>query len=98
MENIENVAKYVLLMDKQLREKLLVKDGKVQNKKLWEYTHIKKQIDRRKNGDTFTVTDHIRAIVYILWSYCANGYGEICSLKNPKCQSCVAKQICKFTE
>lgn len=64
MENIENVAKYVLLMDKQLREKLLVKDGKVQNKKLWEYTHIKKQIDRRKNGDTFTVTDHIRAIVY----------------------------------
>ena len=64
MENIENVAKYVLLMDKQLREKLLVKDGKVQNKKLWEYTHIKKQIDRRKNGDTFTVTYHIRAIVY----------------------------------
>lgn len=64
MENIENVAKSVLLMDNQLREKLLVKDGKVQNKKLWEYTHIKKQIDRRKNGDTFTVTDHIRAIVY----------------------------------
>ena len=42
----------------------MVKDGKVQNKKLWEHTHIKKQIDRRKNGDTFTVTDHIRAMVY----------------------------------
>lgn len=64
MENIENVAKSVLLMDKQLRVELLVKDGKVQNKKLWEHTHIKKQIDRRKNGDTFTVTDHIRAMVY----------------------------------
>lgn len=64
MENIENVAKSVLLMDKQLREELLVKDGKVQNKKLWEHTHIKKQIDRRKSGDTFTVTDHIRAMVY----------------------------------
>lgn len=165
MENIENVAKSVLLMDKQLREELLVKDGKVQNKKLWEHTHIKKQIDRRKNGDTFTVTDHIRAkfaqlgealtaeylrnvgydiakpdrhicrilgsdilgcsdkkvvpiyeafdivaaianalekdtaeVDYILWSYCASGYGEICTLKNPKCQYCVAKQICKFTE
>ncbi len=64
MENIENVAKSVLLMDKQLREELLVKDGKVQNKKLWEHTHIKKQIDRRKSSDTFTVTDHIRAVVY----------------------------------
>lgn len=64
MENIENVAKSVLLMDKQLREELLVKDGKVQNKKLWEHTYIKKQIDRRKSGDIFTVTDHIRAMVY----------------------------------
>lgn len=64
MKNIENAAKFVLLMDKQLREELLVKDEKVQNKKLWEYTHIKKQIDRRKIDDTFIVADHIRAMVY----------------------------------
>lgn len=32
---------------------------------------------------------------YILWSYCADGYGEICTLKNPKCKTCKAKEICK---
>lgn len=31
---------------------------------------------------------------YILWSYCANGYGEICRSKNPKCDICVANKCC----
>ena len=31
---------------------------------------------------------------YILWSYCANGYGEICAIKNPKCDICVANNCC----
>jgi endonuclease III len=31
---------------------------------------------------------------YILWSYCADGYGAICTVKNPKCDKCVAKEIC----
>lgn len=31
---------------------------------------------------------------YILWSYCAKGYGEICTAKNPKCDICVANQFC----
>lgn len=31
---------------------------------------------------------------YILWSYCANGYGEICTSKNPKCKICVANKYC----
>ena len=31
---------------------------------------------------------------YILWSYCANGYGEICTAKNPKCAICVANACC----
>lgn len=64
MKNIEAVANAVLLMDKQLREELLIKDGIVQAKKLWENTYIKKQIDKRENGGTFTVSDHIRAMVY----------------------------------
>lgn len=34
-------------------------------------------------------------IDYILWSYCATSYGEICTLKNPKCSFCVAKEYCK---
>ena len=36
MKNIDKVANAVLLMDKQLREELLIKDGTVQAKKLWE--------------------------------------------------------------
>ena len=30
---------------------------------------------------------------YILWSYCAKGYGEICTA-NPKCEQCVVKGYC----
>lgn len=55
-------------MDKHLRDELLVKDGKQQKKKLWENTHIKHQIDRRDNGDTFSLSDHIRAMVYSMLS------------------------------
>ena len=32
---------------------------------------------------------------YILWAYCANGYGEICTVNNPKCEICKASSICK---
>lgn len=64
MNNIDKVSNAVLLMDKQLREELLIKDGTVQAKKLWENTYIKKQIDKREKGGIFTVQDHIRAMVY----------------------------------
>lgn len=32
---------------------------------------------------------------YILWSYCATRYGEICTSKNPKCSECVVISQCK---
>ena len=35
---------------------------------------------------------------YVLWSYCANGYGEICTAKNPKCAICVANNCCNHQE
>lgn len=31
----------------------------------------------------------------ILWSYCADGYGEICTVKEPKCKVCKAVKYCK---
>lgn len=37
----------------------------------------------------------IAEVDYILWSYCANGYGEICTVAKPKCDICVAKKYCK---
>lgn len=36
----------------------------------------------------------IAEVDYILWSYCANGYGEICTANKPKCDKCVANK-CK---
>ena len=33
-------------------------------------------------------------IDYILWAYCANKYGEICTAE-PKCGECTAKEFCK---
>ena len=32
---------------------------------------------------------------YILWSYCADGYGGICASKHPQYEICVAKDYCK---
>lgn len=32
---------------------------------------------------------------YILWAYCADGYGEICRKKNAKCEKCVARKYCE---
>lgn len=32
---------------------------------------------------------------YILWSYCADGYGEVCTKKEPRCGECVAREYCE---
>lgn len=37
----------------------------------------------------------VAEVDYILWSYCANGYGEICTVAKPKCDICVAKKYCE---
>lgn len=37
----------------------------------------------------------IAEVDYILWSYCANGYGEICTVNKPKCDKCVVREYCK---
>lgn len=33
-------------------------------------------------------------IDYLLWNYCAKGYGEICT-KKPKCEKCVINEFCQ---
>lgn len=58
-----------------------------------------------KNASPFDVIDFINnlkektnksaaEIDYILWSYCANGYGEICTQKNPQCKICKLQNYC----
>lgn len=34
-------------------------------------------------------------IDYIIWCYCADGFGEICTI-NPKCSKCVVKNYCNM--
>lgn len=38
---------------------------------------------------------HVAYVDYILWSYCATGYGEICTSKRPKCCQCVIRKYCR---
>lgn len=100
---IKNAAKAVLAMDSHLRNDLLKKDGKLQTKKLWENTFIKHQIDRRKQGGTFSIKDHIRAMVYsmlssgISWQRVESGIdndtGEIISIDEIFCQYDVEKLL-----
>lgn len=37
---------------------------------------------------------HIAEVDYILWSYCATGYGEICTAQRPMCWVCAASDFC----
>ncbi len=37
-------------------------------------------------------------IDYLLWNYSADGYGEICTTKNPKCSQCVIKEFCNYPQ
>lgn len=67
-KHMENVCKTVKQMDIQLRTNLLIVDGQVQEKKLWENTYIKHQIDRRHNNDIFSIGDHIQGMVYAMLS------------------------------
>lgn len=64
----ENIYRMIEQMDQHLRTELLKRDGKVQEEKLWENTYIKRQIDKRQNGGSFSVSDHIRAMVYAMLS------------------------------
>lgn len=66
--NICEIAEIVVQMDKQLRNDLFYKNDVIQEKKLWENTYIKHQIDKRNNGGIFTINDHIRALVYSMLS------------------------------
>lgn len=68
MEKTNNHANVIAAMDLHLRKSLLIQDGEIQIKKLWENTFIKHQIDRRNVGDKFYIQDHIRAMVYSMIS------------------------------
>ena len=46
------------------------------------------QASRRKRAE----------VDYILWSYCADGFGEICTANNPKCGQCTAKEYCAYDQ
>lgn len=60
-EAIAKTAESVEIMGKYLKTVL-------NGKKLWENTHVKKQIEKREQGEHFTISDHIRGMVYAMLS------------------------------
>ena len=55
--------------------------------------------------ETVTIVSEIAEVLgksaaevdYILWAYCATGYGEVCTLKGAKCSLCAVAPYCKTT-
>lgn len=96
MEKVEQIAKFVSQMDKQLRNELIAENDEEQVKELWENTYIKKQVDKRKRNGTFTLSDHIRGMVYSMltsgasWnrikSHIESDTGQIDIIDNIFCQ------------
>lgn len=68
MKNIKTAANAVLKMDYQLENESFIKNGSVQEKKLWEKTYIYNQILKRKRQEVFSLNDHIKAMVYSMLS------------------------------
>lgn len=67
MNTMREASKAVADMEKYLYT-LLVADREPQATKLWENTYIKHQIDKRRNSEHFSLSDHIRAMVYSMLS------------------------------
>lgn len=63
LKNFIHLSQAIEEMNVYLHETL-----KKSNKKLWENTYIKHQIDNRKNGHVFSLTEHIRGMVYAMLS------------------------------
>ena len=60
-DKIKNVSEVVQEMGKYLKEKM-------PENKQWDYAFAKTQIERRKSGKVFSLSDHIRAMVYSMLS------------------------------
>ena len=58
---IRKTTEIIDRMDRQLRRNL-------SEKQLFESSHIAKQIERREHGAVFSLTDHIRGVVYAMLS------------------------------
>ena len=58
---IEKTAEIIDRMGRQLRHNLA-------DNQLFKHTHIAKQIERREQGESFTLADHIRGMMYAMLS------------------------------
>ena len=63
MHDVRSISNVVELMDNYLCKEFLGDD-----KKLWENTYVKHQIDKRNRKEPFNLEDHIRGIVYSMLS------------------------------
>lgn len=40
----------------------------------------------------------VSEVSYLLWAFCAKGYGEICQVKHPMCDVCIVSRYCMESE
>lgn len=64
MKNFKKAVAFIEEANQRLQEEFRAHKPK----KLWENTHIKHQIDNREQGYSFSLNDHIRAMVYAMIS------------------------------
>lgn len=80
--DISRISEVVTDMDFYMRNSLLKRNGVIQSKKLWENTYIRHQIEKRKKNGEFSLSDHIRGMVYsmltsgISWERIESGIDE----------------------
>ena len=56
--DIDAVSDIIEHMDRQLRALYLKREGGFREKRLWNHTYVKHQIDRRRNHKDFKIQDH----------------------------------------
>lgn len=64
MNEIETMGNTILQMEEQVERTIAERC----EKQKWENTFVKKQIEKREKGEKFSISDHIRAMIYSMLS------------------------------
>lgn len=89
-EYLRNVGYDIAKPDRHIRRIL---GSKILGCSVWETVPIYDAMDIVQSIAE-SMGKHCAEIDYLLWMYCANGYGEICTIRNPKCDICVIREFC----
>lgn len=90
-EYLKNVGFNIAKPDRHIRRILgskILGCSDRENVPIYETFDIVAEIAREMNKQPAEVD-------YILWAYCASGFGEVCTVNNPKCEECCVRAHCR---